>query len=166
MTPDRKTKRKLVRAARKLVRRRYPEVNPAGACVFSGVAIAKLASDAGFPLRLYAGSAFWRGVSPAMDDGISATRFGYQFDPEEARPRYEAGMLPELHVWAGTTEGVVVDITTKWWPQRARELADMRWSEPLPPDFFWGHRDELPPETEYVPHPIAQDMVVHLLTQD
>lgn len=167
MKVDRKTRRAIVREARKTVERSYPGLAHRS-CVFSSIAVAKSANDRGIPLKLFAGSAFWRAVSDAHDDGVSANRFGYGFHLQEAIPRFEAGLLPEMHAWAGTPgdDGLVVDITTRHWPKQAIEIAGMRWTEPKPPDFFWGTRADLPREAEYIADPNALAMLVQLLQME
>ena len=162
---DRKTKRAIVRRARKILRSRYQRCQ-GGSCAYSAVAVITAAREHGVPLRLYAGTAFWKAVSDAQDDGVSANRFGYQFTLEEALPIFHQDRLPELHAWAGTEEGVIVDITLPDWPRLAMRTSGMVWSEPKPPDFFWGTAEELPFGAEYRPDPKAALMVFDLLSRE
>jgi hypothetical protein len=95
-------------------------------------------ADHGLRAILQAGSAQFQFRE---DDGKSATHFSYMFDKGEAQKRLSAGIWPEMHVWSGLPEtGEIVDLSVKYQPQQAIELAGLVWTPGfVMPDYFWDN---------------------------
>jgi len=148
---DRKTKRVIVKQARKLANKTFGKVaSGPGACLYLSWAVCTVAREHGIRLLMLAGSAYWPHVTPETDDGVESNRFGYEFDLETAAPYLAANLMPELHVWAGDPlTGEIVDLSTGAWPNQCRELLGVGWKAPNPPAFFWAPPSSLPNLAEY-----------------
>jgi hypothetical protein len=123
-----------------------------GTCVWAAAAVIEAAKERGVRLVLQAGSAFWPRVSPEQDDGVSSTHFGYQWERGSRETmqilgRIQKGdlsILPEMHVWAADPKEMeIVDPTSGQFPAQARRLQGLDWKGPVPPEQFWGGKDEL-----------------------
>jgi hypothetical protein len=87
----------------------------------------------------------------ATDDGVSPTHFSYEWDLNSpaSREALRRGMLPEMHCWVAIpTTGQLVDLTTRYLVQRARQ-AGLTWTASEPPKFLWTHACSLPPRVLY-----------------
>jgi hypothetical protein len=146
-------KKRIVKEARRLARRTFPEMRgKTGACLVLSWAVVEAARRHGVRLVLQAGSAYWPRVTDKTDDGDEPNVFEYRF--EEHAPatvaRVLAGELPEMHVWAADPEtGELVDLTYGDQPAQCLELAGLTWKAPKPSPYFWGTPDRLPKLTSY-----------------
>ena len=83
--------------------------------------------------QLQAGSAYWPILTKETDDGVSPTRFGYEFDYDTAVRHLIAGHgSPELHVWVAIAQQPVeiVDLTAPFFKERAI-ASGMRFAAPI-----------------------------------
>lgn len=112
------------------------------ACLYYAAHAALALSKRGVRAILQAGSASWRFKAPAQDDG-GVTHYSYLFDPAVPHP---IECLPEMHCWVGIVNtGEIVDLTTGFVPGlMAIALPDEKWTEPVPPPYFWGGRQDIP----------------------
>lgn len=150
-------KETIVREAKALALKRFPEIEGAtqGHCLIFNAALCAVANKRGVRLVLQAGTAFWPRVTPETDDGEEANRFGYEWSPDApfSRARLAAGLLPEIHVWAGDPETQeIADLTTGFFPQQCYDMLRVGWKAPRPPEWFWGTAHDLPDLASYVPN--------------
>lgn len=117
----------------------------------------------GVDALIQAGTAMWPFKNKDQDDGISNTHFSYQFeDTAFNRRMMTRSQLPEMHVWVGIPASKeIVDLTTKFWPQQAKELEDIEWQGNKPPEYFWSN--EFPPEVLYQPSKVATLFAINML---
>jgi hypothetical protein len=139
-----------------------------GICLYlAGLAVAVLKRHAVPRPLIQAGTCFWRCLAPADDDGVAALFYGYEWEPDHPLSRLSMAMgdLPEMHVWVGFPDThEILDLSLPSWPLLCRQ-ADLRWTMPEPPDFFWGIQDQLPPGTRYQPHLEACRFTVHTIAR-
>lgn len=128
-------------------------LNRSGGCLAAAVAVIIVAGKYGRRLALQAGSAYWTRMTPEQDDGVSPTHFGYEWeDTPETRACIRAGMLPEIHVWAGDpARQEIVDPTSGEFPAQCRVLLGEDWLAPRPPDALWVPVAQIPPNAIYTP---------------
>ena len=128
---------------------------------------------------IQAGSAQWPRVPPELDDGVSDTHFGYEWDTQSHFSRlvrsgvipvmrradgHLAPSLPEIHVWLGCPDtGEIIDFTTGLWPAACRATLGQEWLAPLPPPYFWNFGTRRPDGVNYLPARDAIDCVIALL---
>jgi len=102
-------------------------------------------------LQLQGGSAGWRIVLDSLDDGVSPTHYSYVYtDPEDSID------LGEIHFWAAVApqddsngNGLIVDLTTKYVPDLAREKGlELSCA---PPMAIWSRPDEIKLDCYYEP---------------
>lgn len=144
----------VVRDARRLFARTFPNWTPHNNCVAVTWATITAARGYGIDMRAFGGSACWPMVADHLDDGVSANAFGYGFDPtsEATRRALSEKRLPEIHAWAGIpATGEFVDVTTGHWPMQAAELMGYDWTATRPPDFLWSREQEFPYGVRYEP---------------
>lgn len=111
---------------------------------------------------IQAGDAMWPRVRPEQDDGVSPTHFSYVWDKHEAMDKILRGIFPEIHVWVGIPESqTIIDLTTKYWPERCQQLIGCDWPGDKPPDYLWVHGDELPNGVIYNPKVDATLFAMH-----
>ena len=145
----------IIAEARALFEKRWPDVNPAAACLYLTIATIACAQARGIKLLLQAGSMHWRCVPPELDDGVSPTHFAYVWETNRmdahvftARTKH----LPEIHVWAvDPVRRELVDASTRGFPVACEHTAGMKWVGPPPPDFLWTEGDSLPDGAVYEP---------------
>lgn len=122
-----------------------------GACLYwNQVAMRELAMR-GYKPILQAGDMHWRMVDPLVDDGQQATHFGYEFDLSQpfSQEAIAKGLLPEVHIWCALREQqAIVDFSTAYLPQVARERHGFEWTAAKPPCFVFGR---IPEAAVYVP---------------
>lgn len=137
---------------------------PIGAtCLYHAVFAVEAIRARGVRAILQAGSTSWRCVPDHLDDGVAPNAFSYMWDPEAARHVFEAGGMPEMHVWAATPRPLaIVDLTTGYFPDQAQRLLGLPWTAPRPPPFVWG---EPPPGCRYEPHEAAVRVALMLAVQ-
>lgn len=118
-------------------------------CLYTNCALQLvLAREFGLRTMLQAGSTQWPMVAPEEDDGVSATHFSYQWEPNSLATRVNLAQVafPEMHVWLGYRDrghdGLIIDATTGSWSKRAR-LAGHNWTAKEPPRFLWADLQEL-----------------------
>ena len=119
-------------------------------CFYHAVYTVEAIRRRGVRAILQAGSATWRYRARELDDGVASTHFGYEWIPGDPghRERIEAGLMPEMHVWAATVDPpAIVDYTTGLWPEQARRLGGHVWNAAKPPPFVWG----VPTDACYIP---------------
>lgn len=147
-------KRQWVSEARALVATHFPDCPARGSCLFHAIAMIQVAKRHGRKLVLQAGTAYWERMPPEIDDGVSPTHFGYEWEADSptTRARIAARMLPEMHIWVGdpaTQE--IIDISTNEFVDQARHMLGVDWPGKKPPDFLWAKASELPKEAVYQP---------------
>ena len=153
MPLDRKTRRLIVREARKLARKTFDKNDLAACCLPLAWATCVVASRlAKYKLVVRAGSAYWPRLNKATDDGVSPDRFGYEWEPggPQTQIRIALRELPELHVWAfDPADDSIIDLTTGSWPTQCQQIIGYDWPGDRPPDYWWGPANRLPPLVEY-----------------
>jgi hypothetical protein len=128
---------------------------------------------------IQAGSAQWPRVPPELDDGVMATHFAYEWQPDsEINRLIRSGILsivrrrdglvgfslPEMHVWLGCPDtGEIIDFSTGLWPAACKATLGLDWLAPLPPDYLWA--DEVPEGVRYVADRGAIDTALYVLHQ-
>jgi len=137
-----------------LVREHHPDVAPSAACFFRSVYGATVLQRQ-FKTRvlLQAGSAQWPRVTPAQDDGVCMTHFGYVWSPGEppSVDALRAGTLPEMHVWLAEPQTqTLIDFSAGDFPAQAKALCGYDWPGRKPPRVFCGKRP--PCGVVYEPH--------------
>ena len=164
---NRKTKRMIVKKARKLVKAHFPSVaGSTGACLYLSWAVCSVAREHKINLLMMAGSAYWPRVTSETDDGVEANRFGYEWDPIEAAPHLAADIMPELHVWAGDPlTGEIIDLSTGDWPKQCLDVLGVPWKAPSPPAFFWAPASSLPALAEYRATKEAGETALRLISR-
>jgi hypothetical protein len=126
---------------------------------------------------IQAGTAQWPRL--AVDDGISATHFSYEWNPDAEPTRlflsgtiplveradgHLQASLPEMHVWLACPESTeVIDFTTGLWPDACRETIGEEWLAGRPPDYLWTFGSRLPAGVRYIPDRAAIDLVLAVL---
>ena len=86
-----------------------------------------------------AGSVAWKYTN--YDDGKNNNCFGYEFYTDEFLQWYKirATKLPEIHIFNKKGD-IILDATTKYFPEQAKKLLDYDWEQNLiPPDYHFGH---------------------------
>lgn len=118
-----------------------------------------------------AGDCFWPRI---RQDDIGyyppdeSTHYGYQWDPEAnlSQLAVECGHLPEVHIWAGiVTTQEIIDFTTQFFPQCCQDLLRWNWPGDKPPQYYWGHCNDLPDGVHYRPSSKATMAIVQIATQ-
>ena len=181
LIPSRETRDAIVQEARELLREQVPgmAVSP-GACLYNAWAIITAAGKHDIPLRLYGGTTIWECMTPENDDGVSAQQFGYVWEegphtlnlggvvlPRVSSPNVlelSTGRMPEMHVWAGAENSdIIVDLSTRDWPEQTRLIIGRPWLAPRPPDYFWDRHSKLPHGAVFQAHPVATRVAAMLL---
>ena len=136
-----------------------------GSCWYCARAVVEAAKKYDKRLVLRAGSAYWERLTPAQDDGVAGTHFGYVWEPNSYQTRLtisrmkagDLSTLPEMHVWAADPSmGDVVDLTSGLFPAQAMKISGMDWPGKLPPKHFWGSHGKLDKlNAVYESHPDA-----------
>jgi len=154
--------REVIAATKVRVDALSPEMS-AGACLYWASETVRELSRRGTRAIIQAGSASWPRVRPEDDDGIIDTHFGYVFERSDRdRERFNRGLLPELHCWAAIPDtGELIDLTTGYQMDQARETAALDWPAPELPPYYWGR--VLPERWYYKPDLTAITLVLHLL---
>lgn len=136
------------------------------ACLYFAKTTCDVLHEQGIRASVQAGSAQWPRIRPDQDDGVCNTHFGYVFsDCEQTRQRFQACLLPEMHCWVALLqERVIIDLTTRFWPQQCLESQKMDWPGDQPPPYLWTDSGgKLPPRVLYRPEPLACIMALTLL---
>jgi hypothetical protein len=147
-------KEALVRDTHEVVSAVWPG-GGSGVCAYAAMTLRELARRRhGLNLAIQAGDCLWRRMSPAQDDGVSATHFGYQWDPmspASMRAMIE-GRMPEMHVWLGDTERQeVIDPTAGLFPEQCEKLIGEGWLDRKPPAYIWAPAKKIPDRAIYRP---------------
>jgi len=144
-------KRKILKEAEKIFRRKYAKkcgsLSPgrAGMCPYWALAVIEAAGKHGKRLVLQAGSMQWRIVPPHLDDGVSANAFAYMWSPNEpaSRRAIQMGALPEVHVWAADPETKeIIDLSTRDFKRIAENQFGLKWGTKPPPPYLWVNQEE------------------------
>lgn len=134
---------------RRRVARRWPNVDPSGACLDTSMETVLTLQRRGVRAILQAGSASWPRVRPEQDDGVSATHFSYEWQADRAEQfrALAAGHLPEIHCWVGIpSTDTLIDLTTGDWIAAAAKFG-FDWPGDPPPPFLYA--TTLPPRVVY-----------------
>src|SRR5262245_5809812 len=108
-------KAQLVRAARKLMAERHPDVPIRSGCLYAAGAMIDVLRQCKVRACLQAGSASWVRITSEQDDGKCNNAFGYGFHSENSLTvaALLERRLPEMHVWVGVPSSQeIIDITT------------------------------------------------------
>lgn len=135
-------------AALDLVEQAWPGVLARGGCVHATAALAWVLRRRGVRVVPQGGTAQWRRLPEALDDGVVSTHFAYELDaaPAIAWGMLRAGLLPEMHVWAYLPDqGELVDLVTGGLPGQCEARAGLPWLAERPAPWSWWRRDALPP---------------------
>lgn len=128
-----------------------------GACLFwAGFARGYLNAHYNVGAELVAGTMSWRAVAEEDDDGRSPTHFSYVWEPDHplSQAALERGLLPEMHVWVTIpATGEIIDLSTRYFANRATRFMGIRWTAPKPPPYLWSAT--LPEGVLYAPDPLA-----------
>lgn len=112
-----------------------------GACLYwNQVAMRELAMRGHNPL-LQAGDMHWCMVATQYDDGEQPTHFGYEFDLTQpfSKDALAKGLFPECHVWCALPkENCLIDFSTGYLAQVAKEQHGYDWQAPMPPEYVFG----------------------------
>lgn len=128
-----------------------------GTCVYQTAALIAaaqqhgLTAENGTAIVPQAGSAFWRRIAEADDDGAQDTHWGFQYDPSTLAPGDMCGLPVEVHVWAAIPSlGEIIDISTRDWPKTCKASAGLDWPGPKPPDYMWLKTTQPPKGAAYI----------------
>lgn len=139
----------VVARARQLFEEKFPDCEPAGACLFWAWVVCCAAKEHGVSLQVFAGTMFWPRVV-----GPEPQWFGYPWDPTDPGSQHamEHDLLPCMHVWAGSRQTREwVDLSVRFLPAEARRSGHVPWTAPEPPDFLWCSVHEPPEGVVYLP---------------
>lgn len=134
-------------------RLRPDDLNPQAACLYWSIATILVLRSTNRTI-LQAGTCLWPRIRPDQDDGTCNTHFGYKWDPDSEKSIYAVsiGALPEMHVWTAQPEsGLIIDMTTRFFPEQCKNLICGDWPGDLPPEYFWSTADKLPVGVIYHP---------------
>jgi hypothetical protein len=124
-------------------------------CLWWAYFTCQVLNEQGFRAVLQAGTCYWPRLLAEQDDGLESThtQFGYLYTPGLCNYGIIAdGRLPEMHVWAGLPDiNTIVDLTTGYFPEQAKILAEIDWPGAQPPSYFWGRIAEMPDGCVYAP---------------
>lgn len=144
----------------------HPESN---LCILWAFAMAKALRNHGYKrAAINAGTANFRMVDPALDDGISPSHYSYEWDDrldfDTAVYRLVVGRtLPEIHAWAVIPEEqMIVDATTRYLPILAA-TAGFEWRTAPPPTTLWATAETLPDGWIYKPYEAATKLAYYVL---
>jgi hypothetical protein len=125
-----------------------------GGCLLVAGALQEVLEKMGYRASIEAGSMSWPIVRPEDDDGVSATHFGYEWSPHEVPSQIAAALdcMPEMHVWVIILAEipVLVDATTKFFPEQCQKLTGLPWRHDPPPEYLWVPVDDAPQGVRYV----------------
>lgn len=163
---------RIVARAEEIYRVAWPDlaaIGDAPTCMHWTAAVIPAALSEGVVLVPQAGSASFRRLPPALDDGKpeTFTHFSYMHDAASTAPLQLAEVngrvcLPEVHVWAGyvrTQE--IVDLSTRAVERSCADTGGMPWLEKTPPRFLWSRR--LPDGWLYAPSERATRFVADVM---
>jgi len=160
---------KLVDEARAYQAQHFGDCPIEGSCAAAAFSLMIVARQAGIPLVLQAGSAYWRRMTDEQDDGVSPLQFGYEWEPNSTMTRFmiAQGRMPEMHVWVGNPETQeIVDINAGLFPVQAQKLIGVDWPGPRPPDVLWTRASQLPENAWYRPDGEATKLAMEMLISD
>lgn len=147
-------KNEIITEAKALFVKRWPDVNPAAACLYLTIATIAVAQQRGIRLVLQAGSMHWKCVPDELDDGVSSNHFAYVWNAQSRIAAHQFtdhhGFLPEIHVWAADPlRQEIVDASTEMFPEACAQMHAAEWKAPRPPPFIWGSHEEIPEDASY-----------------
>lgn len=163
------TKQRLVDEVHRVMAQRYRGENVHAACLYWAEATVVVLQHhmPSERIVLQAGTSLWPCADAASDDGIRPSHFGYVYEAtdEQARRFAAAGLMPEMHAWAGVmSTQEIVDITTGFLITQARLRVGIEWAGPVPPSFLWSH--EPPAGVSYEPNEAATRLAARMLAND
>lgn len=140
-------------------------------CLYWTAGVCLAAHANGLRLIPQAGTSSWRRLPEALDDGVVGTHFSYQwdgYDDERVQRALDAGMLPEMHVWAADPKrNEVVDATTRFLPRQCEQTAGLPWLMPEPPKYLWGGPSAIwQLDALYVPDADATKLALDLMDRE
>ena len=169
MRIDRGLRKTIVKKARKLVIKVTGQKQTHNLCLPLAWSVCTVARKLNVRLQMFAGTTYWPRVTPETDDGVESNVFGYKWEPnsEITLNRIERRLLPEMHVWAGDPfDGLIIDLTTGFWPTQCHDVTGMDWKALDPPDYFWGYPSELPKLASYESNLEAGQVALSILLQE
>ncbi len=128
-------------------------------CLFWADLTVKILRSYGIDAQIQAGSAFW----PCLPDGLTTYGFKFEWNKQTYQKIIEGG-LPEIHVWAATTNPpAVIDPVTFNFKLHAIQNG-YEWRAPDPPDYIWIEPGaEWPKGVSYMPDIQAIEYVYSIL---
>lgn len=135
------TQNEIVTLAREIYAKKYHKVEPWKGCLYWAAAFEEACKEFGIDdCLIQAGSAQFQF---RKDTGANDTHFSYMYDPLTATTRMRHGLMPEIHVWNALKDSQeIVDLTTRYQAQQARDLRGFEWEPEFAlPDYFWGKPD-------------------------
>lgn len=162
-------KDRFLREAQEIYRRRFSHLNlpEEATCLLWAIAGCSAAGLQGHRGIVQAGTANFRCVSEAKDDGVGINSFGYVFDVRAALPLVRAGLFPEMHAWMAlpdlTPHPVIVDLSIGFQPLQLRKMLGRDWDPDVtPPPYLWASVDDMPEHWVYQADPIATQLALWL----
>ncbi len=159
----------------------HPAVLSAACLEFAWWGMQRIRELPGAPrVLIQAGSASWPRLAPHLDDGVSNTHFGYEFDastPLVSLARLGVSTatrigdslnysLPEMHCWLGIVETQeVIDFTTGLWPEACYYRIGEPWLAERPPEYLWTLGERLPSGVRYQADHEAIELAILLLAR-
>lgn len=135
-----------------------------GYCLWWAHHTCKVLCRAGLRAQIQAGTAYWPIITEAQDDGVSPNQFGYCFEWNlQASLKILNGLLPEMHVWVAIGADTIVDVTTKYWPERCLQMIGKQWQCHKPPDYLWVTAESMPERVTYHPNMRAIELAYQIL---
>ena len=138
---DRSEKDIFVAHINNLMAETYCGQNINAACLYwAGMVCKEINKDIEGPRAIIQGGSMSWPCMGDVDDGVSPTHFSYIFeagDPQTHK-QLKLGRLPEMHVWVAIPETQeIIDLTTKYLTYQAMDLANIKWTAAIPPDYLW-----------------------------
>lgn len=134
-------------------------------CLKACVALATVLAKRGINGKVVAGSVSWRVIKPEDDDGKSADCLSYQFSREAAMRHMILGIegMPEMHVWILLEDMSIVDMTTRYAAEIAREEYGMTLASQILPEYVWSQQCDMD-NSFYDYHPSATQLALAMIT--
>lgn len=118
----------------------------------------------GFPVIYQAGTASFRAVPEAEDNGTEHTHHTFKFAPEDpgSKAQIEKGLLPEIHCWLALRDTrEIVDFSTGFVHLSSR----IPWRMPKLPPYIWCKEGNPYPGTIYQPSLTAIKFLLNFIQE-
>lgn len=110
-------------------------------CLWWAIWTSRVLNKYGIRNQFQAGSCWW---PRSYDEEDENYQYGYEYVPQQNDLEdILSGNLPELHCWCVTENLSIVDPTTQFFVENARELG-LGWPGPMPPKFSGGMSGRFP----------------------